>query len=184
MIQKLNKIVLACLLVLVMVSCNSSPSLQEYYVNNAENADFIALDLPVSLLNLENVDLTTAQKEALNSLKKLNVLAFRKTLDNDMAYKQEKEKVSAILKGKDFIELMKLNSGFGKGVIKYVGDDDAIDEVIIYADRQDKGFALVRVLGRDMNPANLMQLLQALQKSNYKGEGLEGIQKLLTESLD
>lgn len=175
---------LVWLLVLLLFSCNSSPSLQEYYVNNAENPNFIALDLPVSLLNLENVNLTSAQKEALNSLKKLNVLAFRKTSDNDIAYKEEKEKVSAILKDKHFIELMKLNSGFGKGVIKYIGDDDAIDEVIIYADRQDKGFALVRVLGSDMNPANLMQLLQALEKSNYKGEGLEGIQKLLTEALD
>ena len=74
---------------------------------------------------------------------------------------------------------MKINSEYGKGVIKYLGDEDAIDEVIIYGDSEDKGFALIRVLGDDMNPAHIVQLMQAIQKSEYKGEGLGDIGKFL-----
>jgi len=50
--------------------------------------------------------------------------------------------------------------------------------VIIYGDSDDKGFAVIRVLGNDMNPANVVQLMQAIQKSDYKGEGLGQLQEL------
>ncbi len=160
-------------------ACSSTQSLQEYYVDSTENPNFISLDVPTSVLNLEETDLTDGQREALNSLKKLNLLAFRKTTENADEYKVEKAKVNAILKNDEFIELMKLNSKYGKGVIKYLGDDDAIDEVIIYGSSDDKGFALIRVLGDDMNPAHIVQLMQAIQKSDYNGEGLGEIGEFL-----
>ncbi len=164
---------LTALLFLVLASCSSTQSLQEYYVDNSENPDFLSFDVPTSVLNLENADLSVAQKEAFESLKKLNVLAFKKTNDNIAEYKVEKAKVKAILKNGEFTELMKMNTSYGKATIKYLGNEDAIDEVIIYGDSKDKGFALIRVLGNNMNPANMIQLLQAIQKSDYKGEGLD-----------
>ncbi len=176
------KIIIKCLAVVaifVISACSSHQSLQEYYVDNSENPNFISLDVPTSILNLEKADLTDIQREALQSLKKLNVLAFRKTAQNAAEYKVEKAKVNTILKDDDFVELMKLNSKYGKGVIKYLGDEDAIDEVIIFGNSDDKGFALIRVLGNDMNPAHIVHLMQAIQKSDYKGEGLGEIGKFL-----
>ena len=158
--------------VLLLASCSSQQSLQEYYVDNSENPNFISIDVPASILKMDAVDLTPTQKEAVESLRKFNLLAFKKNSDNAVEYEAEKKKVREILKGDDFVELMKINSKYGKGVIKYLGDEDAIDEVIIYGDSEDKGFALVRVLGKDMNPAHIVQLMQAIQKSDYKGEGL------------
>lgn len=157
----------------LMVGCSPTQSLQEYYVDNSENPNFISLDLPVSLLNMEKADLTEAQKEGLASLRKLNVLAFKKTVDNQAEFLVEKTKVKSILSDNKFVELMKLNTGYGKATIKYLGDEDAIEEVVIYGDNDKKGFLLVRVLGKDMNPAKMMQFLQALEKSDYKGEGLD-----------
>lgn len=162
-----------------LASCSSQQSLQEYYVDNSENPNFIAIDVPASILKMDGVDLTGKQEEAIESLRKFNLLAFRKTADNVAEYKVEKAKVKEILKNKEFIELMKINSGYGKGVVKYLGDEDAIDEVIIYGDSKDKGFALVRVLGKNMNPAHIVQLMQAIQKSDYKGEGLGEIGEFL-----
>ncbi|MCW5517088.1 DUF4252 domain-containing protein [Muriicola sp. Z0-33] len=170
---------LALAAVLVLGACSSNQSLQEYYVDSSENPNFISLDVPTSILNLEETDLTEAQNEALQSLRKLNILAFKKTTKNAAEYKVERAKVNSILKDGEFVELMKLNSKYGKGVIKYLGDEDAIDEVIIYGNSNDKGFALIRVLGDDMNPAHIVQLLQAIQKSDYKGEGLGEIGKFL-----
>lgn len=163
---------LSLVVMLVLASCSSTQSLQEYYIDNSENPNFLSVDLPVSLLNLEKADLNEAQKEALNSLKKLNVLAFKKTEANGADFELEKANVKAILKNEKFIDLMKLNTSYGKGVIKYLGNDEEIDEVIIYGDNKDKGFMLIRVLGNKMNPANLVQFIQAIQKSDYKGEGL------------
>ncbi|MEX0288414.1 MAG: DUF4252 domain-containing protein [Flavobacteriaceae bacterium] len=165
--------------VLVLGACSSNQSLQEYYVDNSENPNFISLDVPTSILNLEDAELTDVQRTALKSLRKLNLLAFKKTTDNAAEYKVEKAKVNSILKDDEFVELMKLNSKYGKGVIKYLGDEDAIDEVIIFGNSNDKGFALIRVLGDDMNPAHIIQLMQAIQKSDYKGEGLGEIGKFL-----
>lgn len=162
-----------------MASCSSEQSLQEYFVDSAQNPNFLSIDLPASILKMDGVDLTPAQKEAVESLRKFNLLAFKKDADNEQEYLLEKNKVKEILKGKDFVELMKINSTYGNGVVKYLGNEDAIDEVIIYGDRDDKGFALVRVLGKDMNPAHILQLMQAIQKSDYKGEGLGEIGEFL-----
>lgn len=167
------------LMAVLLGSCASQQSLQEYYVDNQENPNFISLDIPASILKMEEVDLTESQKEAVESLKKFNLLAFRKTESNSADFKLEKAKVKEILKNDDFVELMKINSQYGKGVVKYLGDENAIDEVIIYGASDEQGFALVRVLGKDMNPAHIVQLMQAIQKSDYKGEGLGEIGKFL-----
>ena len=156
----------------VLSSCASTQSLQEYFIDNTENPNFMAFDVPTSILNLESAELTPAQKSAFESLKKLNVLAFKKTEANVDDYKAEKAIIKAILADDDYTQLMKMNTEFGRAAIQYKGAEDAIDEVIIFGDNQEKGFAIVRVLGDDMNPANFVQLLQALQKSDYKGEGL------------
>ncbi|WP_394750639.1 DUF4252 domain-containing protein [Spongiimicrobium salis] len=159
------------LMILTLSACSSTQSLQEYYVDNTENPNFLSFDIPASVLNLEEADLTDTQREAINSLRKLNILAFKKTAKNEADYQVEKGKVKAILKNDKFVELMKLNSQYGKGVVKYLGDEDAIDEIIIYGNNKEQGFVLVRVLGKDMNPAHMVQFMQAMSKSDYRGEG-------------
>jgi hypothetical protein len=96
-----------------------------------------------------------------------------------MEFRKEKENINSILKNGKFTELMKMNTSYGKASVRYLGDDDAIDEVIIYGDSDDKGFMLVRVLGKNMNPAKLVQFMKAVEKSDYKGEGLGEIGNFL-----
>lgn len=170
---------LIALVIVLLGSCSSTQSLQEYYIDNTENPNFLHLDVPTSILNLDEASLTESQKTALSSLRKLNILAFKKTEENTSQYKVEKQQIKAILSNTIYTELMKMNTEFGRATIKYMGDDDAIDEVIIYGDNDDKGFALIRVLGNDMNPAHFVQLLQAVQKSDYKGEGLGALSDFL-----
>ncbi|MCM4153291.1 DUF4252 domain-containing protein [Arenibacter sp. N53] len=174
-----GKLGLLMLSVILMTACSSTQTLQEYYVENEGNPNFLSVDLPVSLLNVDKADLTEEQREALGSLKKLNILAFKITADNLAEFQKEKSNIKAILKNSKFTELMKMNTSFGKASVRYLGDDEAIDEVIIYGDSDDKGFMLVRVLGKNMNPAKLVQFMKAVEKSDYKGEGLGEIGNLL-----
>lgn len=169
---------MALVVMVIFTACSSTQSLQEYYVDSSENPNFLSFDVPTSILNLEEADLTPVQREALESLRKLNILAFQKSNDNGAEFEVEKTKVKAILRNKEYTELMKMNTEYGKATVKYMGDDTAIDEVIIYGNSDEKGFALIRVLGDDMNPAHLVQLLQAIQKSDFKGDGLEKIGEL------
>lgn len=162
-----------CLAALALHSCNTSPSLQQYYVDNTENPNFISVDIPASILKVSEVDLTPEQKAAYESLRKFNVLAFRLTEENKAEFAGEKETVNEILKNKDYEELMRINTGSAKGVIKYLGDDDSIDEVILYGNDDNMGFALVRILGKDMRPENMMQLVEVIKKGNLDEAGLE-----------
>lgn len=168
----MKRLTICLLLLMTLTACSSTQSLQEYYVDNSENPNFLSVDLPVSLLKIEETDLTKEQQSAFESLRKLNVLAFKKTSANSADFLKEKSNVKAILKSDKFTELMKVNTSYGKATIKYLGNEDVIDEVVIYGDNDDKGFLLVRVLGDDMNPAKMIQFLQVLEKSDYKGEGL------------
>ena len=91
------KSILALGILFLLGSCSSTQSLQEYYVDNYENPNFISFDVPTSVLNLEEVDLSATQKEAIGSLKKLNILAFKKTPENAADYATEKMNVKGIL---------------------------------------------------------------------------------------
>jgi len=172
---KFNGVLQSMAVLLFMAGCSSTQTLQEYYVDKTENPNFLALDVPANILKLDEASLDETQRTALKSLRKLNILVFRKTPENGEEYKEETARVREILKNSDFKELMKLNTQYAKGVIKYTGDGDAIDEVVIYGDSQDSGFGLIRVLGDDMNPAHFMQLMQAVQKADVDGEGFKDL---------
>ena len=83
--KTLTKLILS-LTVVLFFSCNGKQSLQEYYVDNQDNENFLSLDLPSSLL-MVNDNMTKEQQETLSTVKKVNVLAFPKKEENtDGAY--------------------------------------------------------------------------------------------------
>src|SRR5690606_41394797 len=90
--KHLSKIILAVAVVL-LASCSSQQSLQEYYVDSAENPNFLSIDLPASILKMDAVELTPVQKEAVESLRTFTLLAFRKNADNGSEYEREKKQV-------------------------------------------------------------------------------------------
>lgn len=172
--KNLKSIFFLLAVTILAASCgDGTPSLQEYYVDKAENPNFISIDLPTSLLGVASSSLTEKQKEAYESVKKLNVLAFKVNTDNRAAYEEEKTTVQTILKDDKYEELMVINSGKYKGTVKYLGDDEAIDEVILFGSDDENGFALVRVLGNKMKPENMMSLVEAVQKGAVDSGALE-----------
>lgn len=169
----------ALLALLTLLSCNSEPSLQKYFVENTDNKDFIALDISPNILNLDNAKLSTEQNEALKSFDKMNVLAFKANAKNQAQFETERAKVKAILKNPKYQELMKFGSGKDGASISYVGTDENIEEFVVFANRKENGFAVVRVLGKNMNPNNIMTLMSVLQKSKIDMEQLKPPQQLI-----
>ncbi|WP_281239081.1 DUF4252 domain-containing protein [Flavobacterium praedii] len=167
------------LLSLILGSCNSEPTLQKYFVENTENKDFIALDISSNILNLDKAKLTVAQKEALRSFDKMNVLAFKLNDKNKAQFETERAKVNLILKDTVYQQLIKFGSGKEGASVSYVGSDDHINEFVFFANKKDAGFAVVRVLGKDMNPTNIMNMISVLQESKIDLEQLKPLQELI-----
>ena len=91
----------------------------------------------------------------------------------------ESAKVKQILKGKEYQELMKVGSGTNAASISFVGDEDKIDEFVIYAKGKNTGFAIVRILGDDMNPNNVMSILSIVKNSGIDMEQLKPLEGLM-----
>ncbi len=170
---------LAILISLLLSSCNSEPTLQKYFVDNSEKKSFIALDLSSSILNLEKTKLTSEQKTALASFDKMNVLAFKLDKTNQKEYEIESQKVTQILKGKDYQELIKVGSGKDGASVSFVGDENHINEFILFAKKKENGFGVVRILGKDMNPNNIINMISLLKSSNINMEQLKPLQALI-----
>ncbi len=169
-------IALFCLL---LASCNSAPTLQKYFVENTENKNFIALDLSPSILNIDKTKLSAEQTKALQSFDKMNVLAFKINDKNKAQFEIERTKVNLILKDTKYQQLMKFGSGKEGASVSYVGSDDHINEFVLYGNKKDSGFVVVRILGKDMNPTNIMTLISVLKSSNINLEQLKPLQELL-----
>lgn len=169
----------AFLVALTLVSCNSEPSLQKYFVENTDNKNFIALDVSPSILNVEKTKLSAEQTEALKSFDKMNILAFKANTTNQVQFEAERAKVKAILKDPKYQQLMSFGSGKDGASISYVGTDDNIKEFVVFANRKENGFAVVRVLGENMNPNNIMTLMTVLKESKIDMEQLKPLQQLV-----
>ena len=170
---------LALLLSLLLVSCNSEPTLQKYFVENTENKNFIALDVSRNILNFDKTKLSIAQSDALKSFDKMNILAFKLNDKNKAQFEIEHVKVNLILKDKKYQQLMKFNSGKEGVSVSFVGTDEHIEEFVLFINKKENGFAVVRILGKDMNPADIMTMISVLQESNIDVEQLKPLQQLL-----
>jgi hypothetical protein len=87
---------MALLFSLFLISCNSEPTLQKYFVENTENKNFIALDVSPDILNVDKTKLSVAQNDALKSFDKMNVLAFKLNDKNKAEFETERAKVDLI----------------------------------------------------------------------------------------
>lgn len=174
----MKKLFILPLLILALIGCNSEPSLQKYMAKNSENSNFLAVDLGADILKINKDELSKDEKEALNSFKKLNILAFRKNDDNEVLYRKEKEEVQSILKGNSTYEqLMSFGSGVQGASIYAVGNTDKISEFVIFGNQNEAGFAIVRIIGKNMSPNHIMNFMSVLEKSNFDKEQLKSFEE-------
>lgn len=160
-------------------SCETKPSLQKYYVKNTEAADFVSLDIAPSIINTDSAKLTPDEKAALASFDKMNILAYKTDSTHTEKFDQEIKEVKALLKDDSYQQLMKVGSGSDGAAVYFVGDEAHINEFVVLASKKENGFAVVRVLGNDMNPTHVLNMLQLLKKSDMKLEQLKPLQDLM-----
>ena len=109
------------------------------------------------------------------------MLAFKLTDKNKAEFELERAKVTTILKNEKYQQLMKFGSGKEGASVSFVGDDEHIDEFVLFANKKENGFAVVRVLGKDMNPTSIVTMVTALQHSNIDLEQLQPLKELISK---
>ena len=170
----MNKYILVAILTLCF-GCKQEPSLQKYFVESGDKKEFMSLDVSSSILNISETKLSDSEKKALQSFDKVNILAFKKDGKNNAQYTKEIKEVKEILKDSVYQPLIKLNGVGQNASIMIVGDNKEIDELILFGNKKELGFTVIRVLGNDMKPENAMEFLSILQKSNIDMEQLKPI---------
>ena len=149
----------------LLVGCNDGMSMQRYFVDHQESENFLAQDVPISMLNIDESTLTEDQKEAYKSVDRLNFLGYKMDSTNVDAFNSELATVKTILKNKKYNELIDFSYEGAKIAVKYIGDDTA-DEFIVFGSSKEMGFGIVRVLGDDMSPEKIMTLRPLFESSN------------------
>ncbi|MCK4562866.1 MAG: DUF4252 domain-containing protein, partial [Flavobacteriaceae bacterium] len=141
-------------------------------------SEFISLDLPSSIISL-NEDSSEETKEIMETVRKLNILAYKTNDSNKSEYLVEYKKIKDILNNEKYNELIRMNHNGVHVIIKYLGTDEAIDELIVLASDKSKGFALARVLGDKMNPEKMMKLAQNFKDFDKDNSAFSQINKLI-----
>ncbi|PKQ46321.1 DUF4252 domain-containing protein [Confluentibacter flavum] len=164
--QSIKYIVITIIAAFFLVGCNDGLTMQRYFVEHQETNNFLAQDVPISMLNIDESKLTAEQREAYNSVKRLNFLGYKIDSTNVDVFNSELAKVITILNDEKYNELIDFSYEGAKIAVKYVGDDYEADEFIIFGSSKDMGFGIVRVLGEDMSPEKMMTLGQLFESSN------------------
>ncbi len=163
---------------LLLFSCASNPSLQKYYIDNSDNENFVSIDIPASVFKVKK-DAPAELLEAIETVDKFNILAFVKKEGNEAEYTLENQKVKEIMKNGKYQELMRVKDKGRNIILKYEGgaEDKTLDEVILYAADKNSGFALVRILGDGMDPADIAKFAKNMDSFDFNGSEFEGLLK-------
>ena len=165
---------------LLVLGCSPELTLQTYFVEHQEASGFMSVDIPMSFLNPDKIELTDVQEEAIDSIDKLNMLAYSLKDGTEEEFNTELAKIKTILKAEKYNELMRGgNSSDGKLYIKYIGEDSEIDELIVFGFSSDNGFAIIRVLGDNMELPKIMKLETVVDQFDTENANVEDFMKFL-----
>jgi len=155
-------------LAVFMFSCQPSMTLQRYFLESQENADFTLIEIPASLLSASLEDLTPEQKTTFSSLRKVSVLMYRNAAEKAFIASQQ-SLINNFLKSDGFEALVSARmKGEAQASILIRGAVDQIDEAVFFGFAEGEGFVLARILGEQMNPAAFIQLADSLEESDFQ----------------
>jgi len=166
------------LVALTLFGCSNDKSLQRYLVDKQDDDKFLKVDVATSLLQSDSNSFTQEQKDILETVKKVNVVAYKIQNDNLAEYETEKEKLASIMNQDKYKTLIKFGSNNRGATLKYLGEEDAIDEVIVFASDVEKGFAVFRLLGENMRPDQMIKLMSSIDNGDIDVSKLSGIGEL------
>lgn len=146
----------------LVFSCQNEKSLQQFIVTQQEKPGIISFDLSASMLALNDEMQTPENSKTLKSIKKATILVSKINTSNNSLYLSEKEQLKLIFKEQKYGELMRFGKGIKGAKVFMVGTDDAINELIVFANDDTLGWLLIRIMGKNMQPENIIKLVNKI----------------------
>ncbi len=165
---------------MTLLSC-SDKSLQKYLVEKQDDDKFVKMDIAASLLQGRNSNFTQEEKDILSTIKKVNVVAYPIIEDDTADFEKERNELKAILDQEQYKELTRIKSNNWNATLKYSGEEDAIDEVIVFASDDKRGFAVFRLLGENMRPDQMLILMKSAERGDLDVTKLEGFGEIFKD---
>jgi len=157
--KKTTTIISFVLLVLFGTACTNEKSLQTYLVESSEKEGYMYGDLPVQLLLSPKEGASEEVKTTAKSIQKINAAFFKKTAENGTAYETEMATLKTIFSHKKYKTLGSVKAKGMNMKLYYTGDATEIEEVIAFGYSDEVGVGVARILGKNMNPARIMEML-------------------------
>jgi len=164
---------------LLFTSCKKE-SLQSYIVESKDKKEFSHVTIPSSILQLGSLGVSEQEKEAYKSIEKVNITGLLAKNTTPEQYETEKSKLKNILKNSDYKTLMNFKTNGNNITLYYLGETDAIDEIIAFGYGDNLGVGIARVLGNNMNPNAIMKMLDKT-KLNKDAVNLNQLKSLFGE---
>ncbi len=177
----LSRYILTVILGLVALTSCSDKSLQKYLVEKQDDDKFVKMDVAASLLQGRNSNFTQEEKDILNTIKKVNVVAYPIKEGDTADFEKERNELKNILDQDQYKELTRIKSNDWNATLKYTGEEDAIDEVIVFASDDKRGFAVFRLLGENMRPDQMLKLMKSAERGDLDVSKLEGFGKIFKD---
>lgn len=154
--------------VVLLAACQPSMTLQRYFVEKTEDADFLVMNIPLKMEEFFNDSMPDTTQETLESVRKINMLMFQNAKSKPEKMQQEIALVSQIFEQDRYQELMSFRSKNRQGALMVEGQLDAINEGILWYTGVDDVLIIVRFLGNQMDPKNFGELLRNLDREAFE----------------
>ena len=140
---------------------------------------FLVIDIPTSILGINNEVLNEEEQAALDSFQKLNLLMFRKTAANGEQFSEELKTVSEIIDRQQFDPLMVVSDRQFSGKLLLEGSVERPDEIVFFGSATDEGFLLARLIGSKMQVEKAVVLAKALEREGALDNAVDAIGQML-----
>lgn len=167
--------VLISLALLSLMSCDNGTSLQRYLVDKQEDDRYLKVDIATSLFMGDENNFTAEEKDILSTIKKINVVAYPLKEGKESEYESEKTIIKDIIGQEQYKTLGSVKSNDMHMTMKYLGEETAIDEVIVFASSSEKGFGVFRLLCDKMRPDQALKLMNTMERGDIDLSKLSGI---------
>lgn len=177
----LAKYMIALMLGAMALNSCSEKSLQKYLVEKQDDQKFVKVDLATSLIQGESSKFSQEEQDILSTIKKINVVAYPIKGGDIADFEKEKKELTDILAQDRYKELTRIKSNHWDATLKYTGEEDALDEVIVFASDDQKGFAVFRLSGENMRPDQMLQLMKSAERGDLDFSKLGGFSEIFKD---
>ncbi|MFN2261883.1 MAG: DUF4252 domain-containing protein [Psychroflexus sp.] len=177
----MKKIFSILVFAMLLSSCSSEPSLQKYLVDKDSNKHFITASVSSDLLVPSFDKLNDEEQESIKKIRKINMLALKSEVE-DVDFEGEKTQVLEILKKSDYKSLIEFNGQAQQAQFLYSGTEEKIEEMIFFASDDETGMLLMRMLGKELNPNDLIKVMKMADKMDL--DEFKSFGKMVGESFE